>query len=39
MTDDPKSQADKFRDIARGLECDEDQATFAEKVRRVGTGA
>ncbi len=29
------SQADKFRDLARQLECDEDEKAFEEKVRRV----
>lgn len=33
--DDPKSQADKFCDMARELEADEDEAAFEEKVRRV----
>lgn len=31
------SQADKFRAIARDLECDEDEARFEEKVKRVAT--
>ena len=31
------SQADKFRDMARELEADEDEAAFEEKVRRVAT--
>lgn len=36
MADAPKkSQTDKFRDLARELECDEDEAAFEEKVRRV----
>ena len=35
MSDDPKPQPDKFRDLARELECDEDEAAFEEKVRRV----
>lgn len=30
-----KPQADKFRDMARELECDEDEAAFEEKVRKV----
>ncbi len=35
---DPKSsQPDKFRDLARELECDEDEAAFEDKVRRVAT--
>ena len=29
------SQADKFRDLARKLECDEDEKAFEEKVRKV----
>lgn len=33
----PESQLDKFRDLARELECDEDEAAFEEKVRRVAT--
>lgn len=35
MTDTPKPQADKFRELARDLECDEDAAAFEEKVRKV----
>lgn len=35
MESDPKPQADKFRDLARELECDEDEARFEEKVRKV----
>lgn len=30
-------QTDKFRDMARELEADEDEAAFEEKVRRVAT--
>jgi len=37
MTDDAKPQADKFRDMARELECDEDEAAFDDKVRKVAT--
>lgn len=33
MTDD-KPQADKFRDLARELECDEDEAAFEETCGR-----
>lgn len=29
------TQADKFRDLARELECDEDEARFEEAVRKV----
>jgi hypothetical protein len=32
-----KPQADKFRDLARELECDEDEARFKAAVRKVGT--
>ena len=34
---DSRPQADKFRDLARELECDEDEAAFEDKVRRVAT--
>lgn len=37
MTDAPKDQADKFRDAARELEADEDEAALEEKVRRAAT--
>ncbi len=30
-------QPDKFRDLARELECDEDEAAFEDKVRKVAT--
>jgi len=30
-----KPQPDKFRDLARQLECDEDEAAFEETVRKV----
>lgn len=33
----PKPQPDKFRDLARELDCDEDEAAFEDKVRRVAT--
>jgi hypothetical protein len=36
-TDDTRSQADKFRHLARELECDEDEARFKAAVRKVGT--
>ncbi len=36
MTPQPKNdQHDKFRDLARELECDEDEAAFEDKVRKV----
>ena len=31
-------QADKFRELARELECDEDEAAFEDKVRKVVAG-
>lgn len=34
---DEKPQVDKFRDMARELECDEDEAAFEDKVRKVAT--
>lgn len=34
MTDE-KPQADKFRDMARELDCDEDEAAFEDKVRKM----
>lgn len=37
MTDAPKPQADKFRELARDLECDEDEPAFEDKVRKVAT--
>ena len=35
MSDEPKPQVDKFRDLARELEADEDEARFEETVRKV----
>jgi hypothetical protein len=35
MTDAPKPQPDKFRDLARQLECNEDEATFEDQVRKI----
>jgi hypothetical protein len=32
-----KPRADKFRDLAHELVCDEDEAAFEEKVRKVAT--
>ena len=37
MTDTPDPQPDKFRDMARELECDEDQAAFEDRVRKLST--
>lgn len=36
-TDHDKPQADKFRDMARQLEADEDEARFEETARKVAT--
>jgi len=33
----PKSQPEKFRDLARELECDEDEAAFDERLRKLAT--
>ncbi len=33
--DDLIGQAEKFREMARELECDEDEAAFEDKVRKV----
>ena len=32
---DPKPQPDKFRDLARELGCDEDEAAWDERLRQV----
>jgi hypothetical protein len=37
MEDAPKTQPEKFRDLARHLECDEDEEKFEDHVRRVAT--
>lgn len=37
MTEVPETQADKFEKLARELECDEDEAAFEDKVRKVAT--
>lgn len=34
---DSRPQADKFRDLARELECDEDEAAFEERVKRIAS--
>ena len=31
----PKSQADKFKDLARELEADEDEARWDERLKKV----
>jgi hypothetical protein len=35
MAGEPKPQADKFRDLVRKLECDEDEKRFEKTVKRV----
>jgi hypothetical protein len=36
MTDDtPQSQTDKFKQAARELECDEDEARWDERLKKV----
>jgi hypothetical protein len=35
MTEEPKSQPEKFRDLARELEADEDETRFEDQVRRI----
>ena len=38
MTD-KKTQADKFKDAAREAECDEDEARWAERLKKVAKQA
>lgn len=33
--DKAESQIDKFKDAARDLECDEDEKSFQDKLRRI----
>jgi hypothetical protein len=35
MADTPKPQLDKFKDLARDLEADEDEKHFEETVRKI----
>lgn len=35
MSEDPKPQLDKFRDLARELEADEDADRFEETVKKI----
>jgi hypothetical protein len=35
MTDDKKSQSDKFKEAARELEADEDEARWEERLKKV----
>lgn len=35
MDSQPKDQSTKFKELARELECDEDEARFEETVKKV----
>lgn len=35
MTDKPQSQLDKFKEAARDLETDDDEARFDERMRKI----
>lgn len=35
MAEAPKPQLDKFKDLARDLEADEDEKAFEDQVRRI----
>ena len=35
MTDEPKTQLDKFKEAARDLECDDDEARWDERVKKL----
>lgn len=37
MSEPPKPQLDKFRDLARQLETDEDPAHFEETLKKIAT--
>jgi hypothetical protein len=37
MGEQPKSQAEKFADLARELECDDDEAAFDERLKKLAT--
>lgn len=37
MNRDDKPQPDRFRELARELECDEDEAAFEDAVRRIAS--
>lgn len=36
---DPRTQAEKFADLARELECDEDEAAFDERLKKLAATA
>lgn len=35
MISDPQTQLDKFKDAARALDCDDDEARFDERVKKL----
>jgi len=35
MADEPKTQAEKFADLARELECDDDEEAFDERLKKL----
>ena len=35
MPDDPRPQSQKFADLARELECDEDEDAFDERLKKL----
>ena len=35
MPDEPRTQLDKFKEAARELECDDDDARFDDRVRKL----
>jgi hypothetical protein len=37
MNKESKSQSDKFKELARDLECDEDEEAFKAKVKKIAT--
>jgi hypothetical protein len=39
MAQEPTPQLEKFKDLARDLECDEDEAAFEEKVRKIANSS
>ncbi len=41
MKDEPddRTQLDKFKDLARELECDEDEAAFDERLKKMAKGS
>ena len=39
MSEDDRTQAEKFADLARELECDEDEAAFDERLKKLAPKA